>query len=488
MNKIATVKFSLSGCQDLSISDIRYKDKEVQATTKLLAVLKKSLNTLLENSALKETKISEPFSDEDLSETFCSKYTVEILKDKSIKFLRNHNPSDVIEIKDEKYQSVAEKISTKIHLNWIFNKATKEEIKAEEPKTIANKAKNISDDIFVQKLLHAKATDIAFIGLTVFTVLAMVLTLIPPHTFGIAFFAHLEHLAKVGAHVSHPVFGILNTTVGLAILTQSIKNFQNAKKIKNKEEMIIACLSLVFSLAIITTGAIAIANLSNDIVLKTLFTICASFSLSIGSYNFIKTQMLKKQLKKHENNLQKFFEDLIQINKQEYNKLKNKTETLEKKQITKDLKNSLSIEEFEKINDKDLKKQRQKLFNIELEMLQRRKIAKLERLIRSEKTTRVLNVLKGAQDPKLYNDLKSELRKRSIAESFRIFAPILAISAFCINDFANFDSLQLKNLVYYSTMLFSKLSGFWLNYVPSWRNVAAKEKKTPIVLEKPIEA
>lgn len=406
-------------------------------------------------------------------------FTLEAFNDKTIKLLDSES-KEVYAI--DKDKNTIDKILAKIHSNLILQKTLKNTSKTQadiKTDNLFDKIRNIINYIFVEKLYHAKLTDVAFLALMVFTIISIALN----HHHGSVFLSNFEHFVKGARYYSHPIFGGLNITVGLAILTQSIKNFRDAKKIKNNKDMLIAAFSMLFSLAIITTGSVAITSLSNDYLLKTLFTICAGFSLCLGSNNLIKTLILRKRLQKNKADLQKFFEDLILINKKEIDSYKQKIEALDEKTITKNLKNNATKVKFEKFQNQNLEKRRQKLLNIELVMLQKRKIEKIEKLVRLEKTQRIIKASLGYIDITLEKDLKKELRNRSIAECFRIFAPLLAIGAFSINGAAHFDNSQNKNLVYYSIMLFSKLSGFWLNYSKRLRNVPAKENKTSFNFE-----
>ncbi|NGX33143.1 MAG: hypothetical protein K1060chlam4_01204, partial [Candidatus Anoxychlamydiales bacterium] len=117
------------------------------------------------------------------------------------------------------------------------------------------------------------------------------------------------------------------------------------------------------------------------------------------------------------------------------------------------------------------------LLNLELQALQRRKIANVEKILRSKITKRAIDYVKGVEDKDLLADIKKELNHRNIADALRIVATSLSIGAFGFNTLSKIESLNVQKLIYYSTMMVSKLSGFWQNYVPSWRNVPADDKK-----------
>ena len=126
---------------------------------------------------------------------------------------------------------------------------------------------------------------------------------------------------------------------------------------------------------------------------------------------------------------------------------------------------------------KEDKFKKELLFNLELQALQRKKIANLEKILRSKITKRALDYISEVEDKDLLADIKKELNHRNIADALRIVATSLSIGAFGFNTLSKIENLNVQNLIYYSTMMVSKWSGFWQNYVPSWRNVPADDKK-----------
>lgn len=333
---------------------------------------------------------------------------------------------------------------------------------------------SLLDFIFVKHLIHAKACDITVLVMFAFIVLASAISIAAPHL-------TLLNFALLGQLYVQPAFGILNVTVGLAVGVQSIKNLKKAIQTKNKEEIVIAIISVFYSMAIATTGAVAFANFSNDILLKSLFTICAGFGLGIGSYNFLKTQRFKRQLKiaQDKNEVKEFFRRKITISKNEIDTLKTKIETLSPNEVDEKLRKNLSKIEFEIILKKGEVLKKQKLLDLELKIIRKRKTAKLEKILRSKITKNIKEFTKSSknEDKDLNIAIHKELNIRTIAETLRVLAPSLSIAAFGINQMSTFATSEIQNLVYYSMMLTSKLSGFWLNYVPSWRNVPCNDKK-----------
>nr|NGX64143.1 hypothetical protein [Candidatus Anoxychlamydiales bacterium] len=427
-------------------------------------------------------------------------YTLKALKDHKIELLYNplYTPAETINLSSSINSTVTKTITTifeeqfeddKIenHCKWIFDKTIEKSVKKNVEKIEKNsspitmKSENILknafksflkglDYIFVQKLIHAKSADIAVLGLFAFTILATALTIFAPHL-------SIIHFANAAASISHPVFGALNITVGLAIFVQAYKNFMKAKKNNNKEEMILAIVSMLFSFAIMTTGGAAIANFSNDIMLKSLFTICASFSFGVGIYNTIKTQLFRKKLN-DEKNLKKFLKKQLEISTKEYKIIYKKIKDLNNKiEIKKLLKTHLSTEEYVIVLGKNEEYQKDLLLDLERQSLQRKKTANLEKILRSKITKRAQDFIKGTEDLSLQADIKKELNHRNIADALRIIATSLSIGAFGFNTLSKIESLNVQNLIYYSTLMVSKLSGFWQNYVPSWRNVPADDQK-----------
>ncbi|NGX33937.1 MAG: hypothetical protein K1060chlam1_00281 [Candidatus Anoxychlamydiales bacterium] len=383
----------------------------------------------------------------------------------------------------------ADKISN--HCLWILDK-TKSKSKsqksnktttAKSSSSIEEKSKNILetafksflsglDFIFVKKLYHAKAADIAQLSLFTFTILVTAITLFAPHL-------SFLHFAAIGTNYSLPIFGSLNISVGLSIFVQAAKNFAKAKKNQNNEEMILALVSMLFSFAIMTTGITAIAHFSSDFVFTMLLTICAGFSFGVGTYNTIKTQMFRKKLNDAKN-LKEFLKEQLEINKDEYEDIKKKTEALKDEkaiELEKLLKKYLSTKDFDEINGKTIDDKKNLLFNLELGILQRKKIANVEKLLRNKLTKRAIDFINGAEDLSLEEDIRKELFYRNIADGLRIIATSLSIGAFAFKSLSTIDNKNTLKLIYYSMMLISKLSGFWQNYVPSWRNVPADEKK-----------
>ncbi|NGX48976.1 MAG: hypothetical protein K940chlam5_00572 [Candidatus Anoxychlamydiales bacterium] len=476
---ISTVTFKID--QDKTISDVESTFSSDQ-NLQIANIVKDALTT-------------------KASDATTGRYTLKILEDHKIELL--YNPLSMtslqIDLSSRIDATAIEKITTafkeqlkdekiKKHCEWIFNKTIEKYLDKNVTKVdmadqtiISKKSENILknafktflkglDYVFVQKLIHAKAADIAVLSLFAFTILATALTIFAPHL-------SILHFANTAASVSHPAFGALNITVGMAIFVQAYKNFMKAKKNENKEEMILAIVSMLFSIAIMTTGGAAIANSSNDILLKSLFTICASFSFGVGIYNTIKTQLFRKKLNDAKN-LKEFLKEQLEISNKEYEIIDRKIEALnDEKEIAKLLKNHLSTKEYLEAISKDKKFQKDLLLNLELQALQRRKIANVEKILRSKITKRAIDYVKGVEDKDLLADIKKELNHRNIADALRIVATSLSIGAFGFNTLSKIESLNVQNLIYYSTMMVSKLSGFWQNYVPSWRNVPADDKK-----------
>jgi len=459
----------------------------------------KSIKTKIENTLFNysQEKIANLIKDKIITSN--SPTYVQILDNKRVQLISDIglpsqkvlDISDEIKISDENKYLISAKKTKKIkkHCLFILNK-TKPKYETEtskvdksqnsnpiilNDKSILQKAfQNLLkglDFIFVQKLIHAKSADIAVLGLFAFTILATALTIFAPHL-------SILHFAKLAASVSHPIFGGLNITVGMAIFVQAYKNLMKAKKNENREEMILAIVSMLFSFAIMATGFAAIANFSNDIFLKSLFTICASFSFGVGIYNTIKTQLFRKKLNNAEN-LKEFLKEQLQISIKEYEILKEKIANIHDIiEIEKLLKKYLSNEEYLKALKEDQDFKKALLFNLELQRLQRKKIANVEKILRSKITKRALDYITESkvQDKDLEADIKKELNHRNIADALRIVATSLSIGAFGFNTLSKIESINLQNLIYYSTMMVSKLSGFWQNYVPSWRNVPADDK------------
>nr|NGX44267.1 hypothetical protein [Candidatus Anoxychlamydiales bacterium] len=84
----------------------------------------------------------------------------------------------------------------------------------------------------------------------------------------------------------------------------------------------------------------------------------------------------------------------------------------------------------------------------------------------------------------LEKEINKELLKRAIADGCRLIATSLSISAFVFNIKTDIVSENLKNLIYFSMMEVSKLTGSWQNYFKSWRNVPAEDKKDLIERKK----
>ncbi|NGX44396.1 MAG: hypothetical protein K1060chlam3_00563, partial [Candidatus Anoxychlamydiales bacterium] len=229
-------------------------------------------------------------------------YTLNALKDHKIELLYNplYTPAETIDLSNKINTAVTKTITTifeeqfkddeiENHCKWILNK-TKSKLKGtkEEKTTFIQRRKkdfvelkkNPIDFLFVQKIYQNKFADIVTVGLFLTIILGLAVALIAPQSIG------LLHFALNTRHVLQPMFGVVTIGVGLGSTTQAIKNLIKAKKEKNKEDMILAILSLFYSLAIIATGSTALANFSNDSMLKALFTTCAGFSFIIGANNF----------------------------------------------------------------------------------------------------------------------------------------------------------------------------------------------------------
>ena len=464
---ISTVTFSVDQNSDISVEKISSSSKKLQASN-IVADTLKSLN-------LKE-----------------GNYTFEVFKDRITQYYNplGVKPLTIVSYKNDSptIEKITDAFKRQLRTQWIFNKTIEKPLKGNVGKIDKNpslitsneSSKNILknafksflnglDFIFVQKLWHAKGADIVVLSLFAFTILATALTIFAPHL-------SILHFANTAASASHPAFGVLNITVGMAIFVQAYKNFMKAKKNENKEEMILAIVSMLFSFAIMATGATAIANSSNDILLKSLFTICASFSFGVGVYNTTKTQLFRKKL--NAKKLKEFLKEQLEISNKEYEIIDRKIKALnDEKEIAKLLKNHLSTKEYLEAISKDKKFQKDLLLNLELQALQRRKIANVEKILRSKITKRAIDYVKGVEDKDLLADIKKELNHRNIADALRIVATSLSIGAFGFNTLSKIENLNVQNLIYYSTMMVSKLSGFWQNYVPSWRNVPADDKK-----------
>lgn len=477
-NIIASASITVNDSDVISISNCIYRNKA------------------LKDKGLKE-KIKNILTNADIKYQLNPRYQCElqILDNKEVRIIKKQSIG-AIQTEVTLQPDIKTALKAALHSHWI--------LRGETPKTKKNlpKIKNISnsniksteniplqkkegskalkillkviDHIFVRKIYHAKGTDIAALFLFAFIVISIVISIAAPHL-------SIFHIAMKANYVSHIIFGAANTTVGLAVLTQSIKNFKKAKESQNKEEMILAIISMFYSFAIITTGFAAIANFSNNIILPLLFTVCAGFGGGIGTYNLTKTQLFRKRLK--EKGLKIFLEEKIQISEEEYTTWQNKINKFNENEISEQLQKNLSAKEFATIQESedfksiDLKKEM--LLNFELQKLQKRKIADLEKILRPEITQKAIDFVKNGSesDQNLEKEIYKELRNRTIADSFRIFATSLSIGGFSFTRLAHFDSEKLQNLAYYSNQFISRASGCWLNYFPEWRNVPADSKK-----------
>lgn len=420
------------------------------------------------------------------------------------RFFTSENSPKSIELKEVPFKKSTSKTTS--HFQKIFNvqessvknldnssKTSIEKISNNVLFKAGRKFLSLLDFIFVKHLIHAKACDIFFLAMMTFIVVASVISIFAPHL-------ALLNFALLGKLYSQSAFGILNATVGLAVGVQSIKNLKKAIETKNKEEIVIGVISLFYSMAIATTGVVAFANFSNDILLKSLFTICAGFGFGIGSYNFLKTQRFKRELKKAQdkNEVKEFLRKKIIISENETAVIKTKIDKLTQDKVDEELRKKLSKIQFEIIQEKGEVFKKQKLLDLEIKIIRKRKRAKLEKILRSKITKDIKEFIKSSknEDKKLDKDIHKELNIRTIAETLRVLAPSLSIAAFGINQMSAFATTELQNLVYYSMMLTSKLSGFWLNYVPSWRNVPCNDKKVSktiktsqkLFTKKPIQA
>lgn len=512
MSVITTAKVELNHLRDgvQSISEFEYPNAAFYKNSSLEHALKTDLNDSIKdrieelikkNVILNKQCYLRIFSDGKV-ELFSDIYPSLFSSIKKIEITKNL--TDPIK---NALQTSIDKINN--HCLWILDKtkdkyldkpsnvsSKKKELPSSSPitysKTSSSKLKNLYQGflkvlnyIFVKELVHAKLTDLAVLALFIVTILAYSLAIFAPH---LGMLAVTNHLSDV----LHPVFGALNTTVGLAVFTQAVKNFIKAKKTDNKEDMILALVSILFSFAIITTGITAAVNFSNDnILLKMLFTTCASFTFGVGIYNTTKTQAFRKELINKE--LKEFLKEKILISKEEYENLRKQIfGAVDKKEkngpkieeIQKRLKKCLSDEEFEEIMNKELadkiKKEqylKEKLFDLELQTLQKKKMAKFEKILNNKITNRCIDFINGKKDETLEKDIIKELNLRTFADGCRIFATTLSIMAFGFNIAAPINDANVKNLIYYSTLFVSKLSGFWHNYVRRLRNVPAGEDK-----------
>ena len=433
-------------------------------------------------------------------------YTLKILEDYEIELRYNplYTPAKTIPLSSSIDSDATERITTLFkeqfkddeienHCKWILNKTisklkgTKEEKTTfiqRRKKDFVELKKNPIDFLFVQKIYQNKFADIVTVGLFLTIILGLAVALIAPQSIG------LLHFALNTRHVLQPMFGVVTIGVGLGSTTQAIKNLIKAKKEKNKEDMILAILSLFYSLAIIATGSTALANFSNDSMLKALFTTCAGFSFIIGANNFRHTATFFRKLK-NAKNLKEFLKDQIEITKEEYLAKDAMVKSTSKAKILEKLKNHFSKEEFKGIETSNLKTDNKQYLetiylDVELQTLQKRKIAGLEKILRFKLANKAIDFLKCSEvkNEELEKEINKELLKRAIADGCRLIATSLSISAFVFNIKTDIVSENLKNLIYFSMMEVSKLTGSWQNYFKSWRNVPAEDKKDLIERKK----
>ena len=342
-------------------------------------------------------------------------------------------------------------------------------------KTIIDKAKNVANKALLEKVLHAKISDIAMLT---FFVLAMVLLVV--HNPAILAFGGIL------LPISSIVFGSLNVAlVGPIILVQALKNAKKAYDMNDKKEFAFAITGALFGVLIMTFGIVSITSVTNQLLFRSLMGIGALFSLTFASYNSYKTISLKRDLIKNQNNLREFFKKRVEINEVEQSKIRKRSFSLSENQLNKRLKKLLSKKAFEASQNTSIEKRRELLYLTELENLQKRKMDNIQSILREDLTKRSLAFINNKnaskeEENKLYNDIKKELRTRQIVEIVRASAPLIGLGSYGINMSSVISSPTLSNFVYNAMMFVSMGLSAPFNYVKAYRNVETKEESNKV--------
>ncbi len=339
---------------------------------------------------------------------------------------------------------------------------------------------NSVDSFFRKRIIHAKLADIATLLLFAATIAICIISI---HTGSLVALNFLNNNLMPYCNIA---FATTTSSVGIVLFYQSILNYQKAKKANNKEEMRLAIAQAIFSLVIIGVGSMGILsamNISNKVIIRTLFGMCSSYMFGLGIYNLRKTLILRKKFQEKKDSLNDLLKELLEIQEKEQLVIEDKINNLNDNEINNWLKKISSNEQFENLKSKNIEEKKQYISQKELEMLQQRKLSYFESIVGKSILKECIEFLNGQSNIQ-ENDLKEKLNKalnrKLFAESFRIIAPILGISAFGLDlgfnlNLFNNMSKNLETLIYTSIMFANVLIAAPLNYSKKDRNVPTEE-------------